>query len=113
MARLIKRIACQNSFPLSKATLLAYLPPKPIVGQTGINPTINAPPSAQGLLSSLSDSQWDILSFDPISRHVCVIIYNTNMEDDVAPTGEVIKGKLQYSQGAVLTFTLVPPISTK
>ena len=93
------QIACQTTSSLSKATLLAYLPPKPVVGQTGIDPTINPPPSAQGLLSNLSLSQWDIVSFDPVSRTVCVIIYNDDVNDGLSPSG------------TVLSFTLVPPIS--
>ena len=79
MAALYKRIACQNTEPLSKGTLLAYLPPNSV---------------KHNLLSNLSDGQWKILSFDPVTKEACVVIYN----NDVEPAN------------ITLSFKLIPPV---
>ena len=79
MAALYKRIACQNTEPLSKGTLLAYLPPNSV---------------QYNLLYNLSDSQWKILSFDPVTKEACVIIYNDDVE----------------SANITLSFKLIPPV---
>lgn len=61
MARIISRTACVNLQRIGKSTVTAMLTPE--------SPEYN-------FLTNLEESQWDVVSFNPLNREVCIILYN-------------------------------------
>lgn len=62
MKRIFSRTACKKTQPIGKHTVRAML---------------------QGLASyeffqKLTDDQWDVISFDPYKREVCIVLYNNS-----------------------------------
>lgn len=59
--RIISRTACVNLQRIGKSTVTAMLTPG--------SPEFN-------LLNNLNESQWDVMSFNPQNREVCIVLYN-------------------------------------
>lgn len=61
MTRIIPKRACLNFQRISKPTVIAMLTPE--------SPEYN-------FLNNLEDSQWEVMSFNPYIREVCIVLYN-------------------------------------
>jgi hypothetical protein len=61
LTRIISRTACVNLQRIGKSTVTAMLTPQ--------SPEYN-------FLTNLDESQWDVMSFNPHNREVCIVIYN-------------------------------------
>lgn len=62
MARIISRTACVNLQRIGKKTVTAML--------------TSESSFAKGVLKNLDDSQWDVMSFNPNNREVCIVLYS-------------------------------------
>ena len=102
------RKACQAAEPLSKATFLTYLTAQtskynPATGTFGKN----------NIFANLNDSQWDILSFDPMTKEVCVIIYNKDVEEPVPVHDTLLLGNSTNVNGTVFSVTIRLPANSR
>jgi len=61
LARIISRTACVNLQRIDKNTVTAML---------------TSESSKYEFLTNLDDSQWDVMSFNPNNREVCIVLYN-------------------------------------
>lgn len=68
MAAEFKRRSCQSGQRLSKPSLLAMLGEPPLDGESFSN---NA---SRAFFERIPNENWDIISFDVITRNVCVSI---------------------------------------
>jgi len=63
LTKIFSRRACLNLQRIGKSTVTAML--------TDQSPEYN-------FLSNLDESQWDVVSFDPFKREVCIVLYNNS-----------------------------------
>jgi hypothetical protein len=102
------RKACQATEPLSKATFLAYL-----TAQTNkYNPATGTFGQAN-IFADLDDNQWDILSFNPTTKEVCVIIYNKDVEEPVPVHDTLLLGNSANVNGVILSVTIRLPANSR
>ena len=107
MATPIFRTACQSAEPMSKATFLAYL-----TAQTNKYNPATGIFEQSNIFTNLNEGQWDILSFDSMTRQVCVIIYNNDIEEPVPFGNTLIQGNSTNMNGVVLSITIQPPANS-